>query len=136
MEETKILTKPGTREHYFAAANQYTVLDTDYENVLNERGLTIYRQVLEKVGKEEFKDEIYNMNTEFVRSGIWVVDENKEGHELFSKENNFKAILCTWQNQVAVGKLKNGKEVTTSVIRFKGPNWIYTISGSLYKIIP
>ena len=45
---------------------------------------------------------------------------------------NIKHYLNSWHNCQAVGKV-NGELVTTSMVIWKGKNWILTSSGSYYK---
>ena len=128
--EAKQLLREDTVEYYYVADDQYTIKG-DYPNILNETGLGIFNDILNKIKREEFKGTFTKTTLIPYRSGIWHRNLEHIAHKM--DNNTHRTVLCTWNNCKLVGIL-NGKETTTNILQFYTPWWVYTLSGNLYKI--
>lgn len=133
-----------TNAKYLSAMFQYTV-DPKFINDLTEEYYHIYKMILGKVVRSEFKGYIEGfLNSE--NSGMWA--RNKESP--FYDEGPRYIMLNTFNNFSLHGKLvkdyltdkKVISPIYTSLITFfKRPTkneigWVFTVSKSLYAWIP
>ena len=93
------------------------------------------------MNRKEFKDTINNWYYDWLPSGSWLWDKKSP----YYVDGNFACLNCH-ENMVVCGYMKSKKdkeghgdnkenrEMTTSVVRFYGDDWIYTCSGSLYAL--
>ena len=132
------LLKPNTNEYYSSSVLQTTILpvrpDTQYEDILNEKGLEIYKQAQEDVKNDKFISEFPEFACQYTNSGGWFADENSKFYDC----EEFKGMLNTQNNITIVGKSTGhgGACMTTSVCIFCNvkEGWCLTQSGSLYKL--
>jgi hypothetical protein len=134
--------KDDTAAYYCAANDQVLIgklvdsaerFGTDITlDDLNERGLALYNTIQNNEWKASVK--LISINVE--RSGVWTENTTHPLHYNLKERgifNGLKGSLCTWNNLSAI--VENGdKRQTTSLIVLYTDKWLYTISGSLYKI--
>jgi len=135
--------KYKTPDFYLLSSVQYTIPHKNtidaYKAILNENGVDLLDHVLEKVKNEEYTDEL-TQNTKYniiiwgyTDSGSWFPIKKHP----FKINNGINGILCSKDNwYVMAFSNKKQSNIKTSIIRFIDPNkkWVYTVSGSLYKI--
>lgn len=136
------LLKKGTREFYEACEMQYTLpIDThmtnDIRDILNEKGLALYNDVLEKVNRKEFKDTYSKYFVDSYNSGMWHANKDSP---FFDQAENVVCCLNTFRNRKIQGlNQRVNKVFTTSCCIFykdstDDDGWCYTASGSLYRL--
>lgn len=142
MDETEItlsakcLLNPETKEHCYCAAGQITILGS-YENILNERGIEFYQSVLKKVDQNDYKDTLVDAKFQMSKSGPWLNNKNHLYYQTHPPVNQLTALMNTWNNWTLTGfSEKHQQQFITSHIRFATKTWVFTESGSLYKIDP
>jgi len=135
--------KYKTPDFYLLSSVQYTIPHKSsieqYKNILNEQGVILLEQVLDKVNRQDYTDELKE-NTKydlviwgFDDSGTWIADKKHP----CKFNNGMNAILCSKDNWFVMGySSKKQANIKSSIIRFIDPHkkWVYTVSGSLYKI--
>jgi len=125
-----------TKEYYYLATNQYTILpcndnNNDITTILTDKGKELYSQSQQRYEKGEVKDTltIYNINQE--NSGSWYSDTTSP----FYNKEECRGCFNTWNNRTINGKsLAMNEWITTSVVIFITPEWCLTKSGNLYKL--
>ena len=107
----------------YVGTNQYTFSESDLPYATDEAKLEfkVHEQKALEFGKEF---EFVRYDNQGMNSGF---HDARTG-------TNIKHYLNSWHNCQAVGKV-NGELVTTSLVIWKGNNWILTASGSYYKFI-
>lgn len=131
--------REGTLEEYWLSENQITIprsTITGYREFLNKEGNELLDIILEKVKNHDYKD-IIDIKKPLILtmhdSGKWKV---KCRNKKYNPEK-LKEIVYPNDNRLTDGYFHNKKQYwRTSIIRIMDPdlNWVYTYSGSLYKI--
>lgn len=133
--------KPDTEAYYLSDNMQCTILlsenyDCDVKDVLNDEGQKLLNYVEEKVKNNEFNGTFKNPQIHSYRSGSWFNDEKSK----FYDEKRYN-ILCCHNNRILSGELvgsetqiKCSPNIQTSPLIFFNNRWVYTLSGSLYRI--
>jgi len=125
--------KYASKEYFYADTMQWTIPCTSLD-VLTEKGIILYESILDKVHVGKFKDTVSDVIIKPSRSGSWFANENHPYYDTYINSNEVKGEICAWNNRVAEFTSSNGEILTSSIIVMHTPDWIYTKSGSLYKI--
>ena len=129
----KYYLKPDSVEYFYADSLQITVPCKNLD-VLNENGISFYESILKKFLEGKIKDTVSNVEIKPERSGFWSVNKDHPFYDTYKKDTECEGTLCSWNNKVAKFTNSEGIELICSIIIMHTPSWIYTSSGSLYKI--
>jgi len=70
------------------------------------------------------------------RTGSWIADKQHPLHESlqYVAGEQVNVYLCTWNNRYAIFTDSTGTRKDSSILIMYTKDWLYTKSGSLYKI--
>nr|QBK85519.1 MAG: hypothetical protein LCMAC101_01060 [Marseillevirus LCMAC101] len=122
----------NSKQYYFSSYGQELLGDPELAQ-LNEKGKKFYSEVLENVKQDHFKGQISDADVKNRRSGVWTENTDHPYHNPDNPES-VGTHLCTMGNAYISGS-KDGGPISTSNLIFVTKDWVYTSSGSLYKII-
>ncbi len=120
-----------SKQHYYSSDEQKLLGDPELAQ-LNDKGKQLYAEVLEKVKQSIFKCEIQDADVKNSRSGCWA-DNPVHPYYVNVEPIEVSIRLCNMDNAYVSGVL-NGFSISTSSLIFITKDWVYTRSGSLYKI--
>ena len=159
----KELLKDQPEYTSFLGASQYTLPrlpDGSYNHILNQRGEELLDRALQMVKNREYTGVFTNWEEVRSPSGFWQGDqkcydlmvtltgEDNANLTFGSNTSDVKdvtvdkevTILNSWNNSSIQGRLEGfdyggGQETSlTSRVTFIGEDWVYTSSGSLYRL--
>ena len=129
----KYYLKPDSTEYFYADTLQITITCVNLDS-LNEKGLTLYQLIIDKMVNNEFKDTITNVKISPERSGFWTANKNHPFYDTFKKDAEYESAMCSWNNRKARFTDSSGIELVSNIILMYTQSWIYTNSDSIYKI--
>lgn len=135
---------PQVQEFYYIPSKCITIPRNntgDYNEILNIRGVSLFKKILFDVKNDKFKDTFTHYQIQQSPSGMWIPN-------ILSNHYNDEdmIMLNTLENIIIVGltdklfndnkekKYSERKSINTSIILFYTNEWCYTNNGSLYKL--
>lgn len=138
----------------FLGASQYTLprlSDGSYDHMLNQRGEELLDRALQMVKNREYTGVFTNWEEVRSQSGFWQGDQKcydlmvtltgeDNANSTFTNADKELTMINSWNDSSIQGRLEGfdyggGQEISlTSRLTFIGDDWVYTSSGSLYRL--